>query len=208
MLFSKTIAPNLGARLTAFLPTRWGAVASRRSGSLRRADRTSRSVLFSGRRPAGVPLMPLSPRGLPRGSAARSCVLRRRPAVAHRATSGRTREPRPAPPSRVNGSLGLALARGTFSPSCFVRTGVPGPPAPSRIVLADACGGAHEELSAVSPTLEALRVPPISATFSPLRLAARGIAVGTAAPFLERREPPALRFPRESPATRSPAPAV
>jgi hypothetical protein len=144
--------------------------------------------------------MPLSPRGLPRGSAALSCVLRRRPAAAHRATSGRTREPRPAPPSRVKRfswlRLGprhlLALVLRSDRRSRSARS--------ARHVLADARDGAHEELSAVSPTLEAPHVPPNLRAVRSTRLAARGIADGTAAPFLERREPPALRS--ESPATR------
>jgi hypothetical protein len=89
-------SPSLDARLIAF-PTRWGARGSRRPGPLRRSDRrpgVCSSPSASCRRASDAS----SPGGLPR----RSCVHRRRPAIAS-ATSGRTRRPRPSPPSRVNG---------------------------------------------------------------------------------------------------------
>jgi len=101
-----------------------------------------------------------------------------------------TRRPRPTPPSRVNGSLGLALARSTFfAPSAVVRIGDPIRPLARFRPFQDATHPRLREHSAVSPTHEAQRVPPI-------------LAMSIRAPFetrhRERRE--RLRF-RNRPST-------
>jgi hypothetical protein len=71
--------------------------------------------------------------------------------------SGRkTLEPRPTRPSRVNGSLGLALARSTFSlRSLFHSDRRPDPGAPAAAPFRDAASREANEASAVSPTHEA-----------------------------------------------------
>jgi hypothetical protein len=78
--------------------------------------------------------------------------------------------PRPAPPSRVNGCLGLALARGIFSPSsrCFVRIGDPIRPLPRARPLSRPRPREAKRASAVSPTHEAPARAP-----SPRRVAPR-----------------------------------
>jgi len=111
----------------------------------------------------GVPLMLRRSRASP----AERCP----PASARdrHAISGRkTLEPRPTPPSRVNGCLGLALARSTFSlRSLFRPDRRPDPGAPAaalfrgkslsrRSPFRDAASREANEASAVSPTHEAL----------------------------------------------------
>jgi hypothetical protein len=89
---------------------------SRRARSLRCSDRSRWSVVSSSRASASVPLMLRRPRASP----AERCP----PASARdrsRDLRSKTRKPRPTPPSRVNGSLGLALARSTFSLSSAIR---------------------------------------------------------------------------------------
>jgi hypothetical protein len=77
-----------------------------------------------------------------------------------------TRWPRPTPPSRVNGSLGIALARSTFSlRSLSVRIGDPIRALPRLRFFRDAPSRETNEASAVSPTHEAQHVPPILAVF-------------------------------------------
>jgi len=71
--------------------------------------------------------------------------------------SGRkTLEPRPTPPSRVNGCLGLALARSTLSlRSLFHSDRRPDPGAPAAALFRGAASREANEASAVSPTHEA-----------------------------------------------------
>jgi len=84
------------------------------------------------------------------------------------AISGRTRGPRPTPPSRMNGSLGVALARSTFSLA---------PPFPlesaTRFDRFCVCvpfetkrAQGRGELLPCHPTREAQHVPPILAAWS------------------------------------------
>lgn len=120
------------------VPTRPGSCRFTSTRSLRRACRAfgdcSSSDLTS-----GVPLMPRHCAGCPDGS---HCVHRRRPAGCRETSTGRTRQPRSTPPSRVNGP-GLDLTRGTF-PSVIPinRAGVP--------TLASRLLGEDHEASAVS----------------------------------------------------------
>jgi hypothetical protein len=84
------------------IPTRWGSSRFTPSEPASASRRAVRSVVFSGFRRAGVPLMPRRPAGTPGGAAStgvgpRSCALRR-------SDLGSSRRPRPLPPSRVNGS--------------------------------------------------------------------------------------------------------
>jgi hypothetical protein len=87
ILFSKTIAPSLGARRIICVPTsmRELAVARRNAHFGEPIGRASKHCPLRSR-PNGVPLMPRR-RGRPR----RSCVHRRRPAIAN-AISGRKPE--------------------------------------------------------------------------------------------------------------------
>lgn len=128
MLFSKTIAQCLGARRIAMFPHDARArgftpqcplrrTAGSRSGCCLPQETTIQWRTSDAPSPAGFPGGAMStdvgPRSLTR-------------------SQDETRKPRPTPPSRVNGFLGLALARSTFSlRSLFVRIGDPIRP-PSR----------------------------------------------------------------------------
>lgn len=104
--FSK-MRPQVSMHVAPHVPTRCESSRFTPPSPLRRADRRWRSVVFSDRRSIDVPLMLRRPAGFP--GRTHECVHRRRPAEAHALLKqaqppGRTRGPRPPPPSRVNGS--------------------------------------------------------------------------------------------------------
>lgn len=111
---------RLGALQTTS-PRGLGAVDSRRRARFGEPAQHSGDCSSSELTP-GVPLMPRHCAGCPDGS---HCVHRRRPAGCRETSTGRTRQPRSTPPSRVNGP-GLDLTRGTL-PSVIPinRAGVP-----------------------------------------------------------------------------------
>jgi len=179
MLFSKTIAPCLGARRIV-CPTRCESLRFHAA----EPTSASRSIAL-GHCPSEPPFDrrtsdASSPAGFPDGttstdvgprSLARSQVV--------------TREPRPAPPSRVNGSSWsrsgprhlLALA------AFFVRIGDPIRPLPQLRPFQDAARERRARASAVSPTHEAQRVPPILAHVGPRLFRGAAPRAAKSAPF-------------------------
>lgn len=115
MWFSKTTAPCLGARRIVWFPPDARALGSCRAAHFGEPTDGAGALSSPGADHAGVPLIPRRSAGVPGGAQRELCP----PASARDrndvAISGRTREPRPTPPSRMNGCLGVARARGTFS---------------------------------------------------------------------------------------------
>lgn len=136
-------SPHVSAHVTSTFPRDVRAFGPRRKGSLRRTDRSRWSVVSSSRRSSGVPLMLRRPRASPADRM--STGVGPRPQTRSQVE---TRRPRPTPPSRVNGCLGLALARSTFSLSSGSRPDRrPDPTAPARSVpFGDRCARGEREL--------------------------------------------------------------
>lgn len=110
MLFSKTIAPRLGARRIAMFPHDARACGFTPQCPLRRT--------VGSRSGCCLPQPPIRRRTSDASSLAGSPGRAMSTAVGPRSLARsqvETRKPRPTPPSRVNGFLGLALARSTFS---------------------------------------------------------------------------------------------
>jgi len=140
---------------------------------LRRADGSRRGVVFldgrSRRRTSDAP----SPAGVPGGAMSTGVGPRSR-----MRSQVETRKSRPTPPSRVNGSLGLALARSTFSLRSF-SSGSATRSGRSRgsVPFGTQPHERRTKASAVSPTHEAQRVPQSPRCCSAL-LSKRGTSSG------------------------------
>lgn len=134
MLFSKTIAPRLGTRRIACSHAIRELAVSRRKAHFGEPSDRARVLSSPAADSDGVPLMPRRLRAPP--------AEHRPPASARdrsRDLRSLTRKPRPTPPSRVNGFLGLALARSTFSLcSLSARIGDPIRPLPRPRPFQDA----------------------------------------------------------------------
>jgi hypothetical protein len=115
ILFSKTIA-SVSAHAASSSHTMREPAVSRRDARFGEPSDRAQGVVFPKRRSAGVPLMLRRSRAPP----VELCP----PASARdrsRDLRSKTRKPRPALPSRVNGFLGFARARSTFSLRSLLR---------------------------------------------------------------------------------------
>lgn len=148
------------------IPTRPGSPRSTPMGSLRRAGLASPAACSAASASTSVPLTPR------RWAGSRQSTRRRPPASARQSrrtcpredtsweTSGRTRQPRPPRPSRVNGP-GLEQARGVFPP----RAANPTAYRPSRRSFLRGGTGASARGSAVSTDPRGtMRVPSVLAS--------------------------------------------